>query len=67
MKALSYGERSWMSTHIAKGLQQLGLDVTPRALERELEGLDATVLRAASDFTPPDPYAAGLAELRSQR
>lgn len=64
MRALSYGQRSWMTTHIAAGLRHLGIDVTPQTMETELEHLNAAPLRAAAGYTPPDPYAAGIAKLK---
>lgn len=62
MRALSYGQRSFMSTHLADGLRQLGIDVAPQALERELKELD----RAAGDYTPPKPYAAWIDAMHAE-
>ena len=68
MRTLSYGQQSWMTAHIAAGLRHLGIDVTPQTMERELAHLDtAPPLRAAENYAPPDPYAAGIAKLKENR
>jgi hypothetical protein len=51
---MTYGQKLWMARHIADGLRALGLPVTQTALAEQLDPLD---------YTPPDPYAAGLAAL----
>lgn len=59
------GQQHWMATHIARGLEQLGLEVTPRSIEHGFAVLGAS-FRTTEKRTPPDPYAAGLARLRRQ-
>jgi len=61
---MTNGQRAWMISHIADGSRTLGLPVTPDAIEHDLKYTDVS-LRTAGDFTPPNPYEAGLAQLRA--
>ncbi len=54
-----------MASHIARGLEQLGLEVTPKSIEHGFAVLGAR-FRTTERRTPPDPYAAGLDHLRRQ-
>jgi hypothetical protein len=61
MRQITGSDRTFMSTHIAKGLEQLGIDVTPQTLGDELRRMDITIA-SSNDFTPPDPWADALKE-----
>lgn len=54
-----------MTTHIAQGLGQLGLAVTPKSVEEGFAVLGAS-FRTTEEFAPPDSYASGIEQLRKQ-
>lgn len=67
MRPLSIHERGWMSTQIAMALEKLGIDVTPKTMERELQHLDAITGGRAPDYTPPDPYQRALCQMKKEQ
>lgn len=75
MRVLSATERSFMSNQIVSGLHRLGIEVTPRTLEAEMERMDHALgslgIQSAPDITrsyaPPDPYAAALCQMRKEQ
>src|SRR5579862_7906726 len=57
MTHMTYGQRSWMTNHIAEGLRALNLPVTPKAIDDELNRMDVAVaasgtIRTAEDALP---------------
>jgi hypothetical protein len=64
MRELTKGEDLWMSNYMARGLEQLGLPITPRTVEREMARVETT-LRAASSAGPVPPPPSLEAALRA--
>lgn len=67
MKTLTYGEEQWLSLQMSDAMHKLGIEVTPETMTREAQRRDA-MLRAASakeDYTPPNPYDAGISKMRA--
>ena len=76
MRVLSDHERSHVCSQVVEGLQRLGLgaEITPGMLDAQMERVDRALaglgiqsLRAAQCYTPPDPYAAGLAKMKKEQ
>jgi hypothetical protein len=68
MRALTEQEYIFLSTHIAKGLEQLGIDVTPRTMEAGHQQLYAmTAGGPPSQYSPPDPYARALCQMKKEQ
>jgi hypothetical protein len=66
MRALTTGERQWMTNYISRGLEQLRIEVTPRHIERGLHMMD-DLLRTASDAPPPPDLTAAIRAMELQR
>ena len=57
-RILSDSERSWIGTAIAKALETLGIEVTPRSMEMGFAQLDAMTSSRVTNYVhvfPPDP------------
>lgn len=67
MRTLTDQEYVFLSTHIAKGLEQLGIDVTPRTMEQGHEQLYAMTGPRPQDYTPPDPYHRALCQMKKEQ